>query len=242
VDQPEIEDDGPLPKLDPSVEAKVRALLAAAPPRTMPSQVSQRLESALSDEVALRVDRGPQNAGEHEKAVRAPNKRHRQPPRTQFANSAVAAAAAVVAVGGSALHLNKPANGAASLSNPSAVVSSRITARPNLHVQSSGTDYTAAQLPAQARDLLARPGEPVTALGADTASLGPMATEIGLESCLLAQRIPLDLPVHVDLASFEGLAAAIIVVDTGGTRTVRVVARTCQQGSPDTIRDAVPVP
>lgn len=243
MDHHEIEDDGPPPELDPTVEARVRALLASASAtEPMPAQISQRLESALADEVALRVDRGPLTQLDHDRAVLDPLIRQRQRPRPLFAIAAVAAAAAVVAVGGSALHLSKNANGTASLSNPSAVVSSQAPIELNPRVQRSGTSYTAAQLAEQARDLLDGPSAPLTALAGDVAGLGPIATDAGLESCLLAQGIPGDLPVRVDLADYEGQPAAIIVVTTADSSTVRVVARTCQEGNPETMRDPIPVP
>lgn len=255
---------GQEPELDPTVEAHVRELLAAVPdPGPMPEKVAQRIETLLTDEVALRVDRGPLTQADHDLAVLAPLIRQRQRPRPLFALAAVAAAAAVVAVGGSALHLNKRANGVASLGSASATVATPTApsvtptvgpsgtgtigppvgpSKPNLHIQLSTTDYTASTLAGRARAMLTRPDAPIGVLAAEAPTLGPIATEVGLESCLRAHSLPTDVPVHVDLATYEGQPAAVIVVTQDGASTVRVVERTCQTGRPALLADATPVP
>ncbi|MDV3219959.1 hypothetical protein [Intrasporangium sp.] len=285
-------------EIDPVVQARIRELLAAAPdPGPMPEHVTQRIETLLSDEVALRVDpgplartghaltgpdhRGPNRTGQDQSgqvgagqgpadpdhAVLAPLIRQRQRPRPLFAVAAVAAAAAVVAVGGSALHLNKGTNGTPSLGDANAIVAtprpptltptgspaqSSTTAgpiappvgptNPSLHIQLSSTNYTAADLPLQARAMLTNPGPPVQVLAAEAPTLGPIATEVGLEDCLGAHSLPTDVPVHVDIATYEGRPAAIIVVTDGGRSTVRVVERTCSTGNPAPLTQATPVP
>jgi hypothetical protein len=251
-------------ELDPAVEARVRELLAAAPdPGPMPEHVAQRIESLLTDEVALRVDPGPLTESDHDQAVIAPLIRQRQRPRTVLAVAAVAAAAAVVAIGGSALHLNKRANGTASLGNPSVTVTSPAPpsltptgspgptgsigtpvgpSKPNFHIQLSETDYTEADLADQARAMLSHPDAPIQVLAAEAPTLGPIATEVGLESCLTAHSLPTDAPVHVDIANYEGEPAAIIVVTEGGRSTVRVVERRCTAGDPAPLTGATPVP
>ena len=241
MDQP-----GPMPEaadeLDPAVEARVRELLAAAPdPGPMPEHVAQRIESLLTDEVALRVDPGPLTESDHDQAVIAPLIRQRQRPRTVLAVAAVAAAAAVVAIGGSALHLNKRANGTASLGNPSVTVTPGATvADADRLARAHGVHWDAggpvqAQLPHPALgDGLHRgrprgpgqgdaltPDAPIQVLAAEAPTLGPIATEVGLESCLTAHSLPTDAPVHVDIANYEGEPAAIIVVTEGGRSTVR---------------------
>ncbi|WP_353509063.1 hypothetical protein [Intrasporangium sp.] len=232
-------------ELDPAVEARIRELLAAAPgPGPMPEHVTQRIESLLSDEVALRVDPGPLNRSTPDQAIVAPLIRQRQRPRPVLAVAAVAAAAAVVAVGGSALHLSKRANGTASVGGSSVTMTPSATSpfRPNFHVQLSDTAYTEANLAGQARAMLRSPDAPIETLAAEGPKLGPIATEIGLESCLTAHSLPTDVPVYVDLATFEGSPAAVIVVTEGGRSTVRVVERTCTLGHPAPLAGATPVP
>ncbi|GAA2500409.1 hypothetical protein [Terrabacter carboxydivorans] len=132
----EIEDDGPEPRLDADVDARVRALLAGAPdPGPMPDRVSERIEQALLDAARLRVDPGPLLAadghpnGSHGASpdsltggtggtgggtvLAMPSRTER--PKPIYLVAAVAAAAAVVAVGASALHVTKRPNGAAAV-------------------------------------------------------------------------------------------------------------------------------
>ncbi|EWT01046.1 hypothetical protein N865_11900 [Intrasporangium oryzae NRRL B-24470] len=116
LDHHELEDEGPLPDLDPLSEARVRALLAAASdPGPMPGDVAARIEAALAEEARLRVDPAPTRAIDLDDAVLIPLIRRRQRPRPLLAVAAAAAAAAVVAVGASALHLTKRPNVAAAL-------------------------------------------------------------------------------------------------------------------------------
>ena len=114
--------------------------------------------------------------------------------------------------------------------------------KPNLHIQLSATDYTAATLTTRARAMLNRPDAPIGVLAAEAPTLGPIATEVGLESCLRAHSLPTDVPVHVDLATYEGRPAAVIVVTQAGSSSVRVVERTCQVGNPALLSEATPVP
>lgn len=264
-DHHEVEDDGPEPQLDADLEAQVRALLAAAPdPGPMPERVGARISAALADEARLRVDRGPLTQAEHDDAILVPLIRQRQRPRPLFAAAAVAAAAAVVAVGGSALHLNKRAPGGEALlgdatttvTTPTpppvtATASPTVTppagtpttpANPNLHIQLSHTRYTEDDLAGQARAMVSRPDAPIQVLAAEAPTLGPIATEIGLTSCLRELGLPTDVPVHVDLARYEGDPAAVIAVTQGGATTVRVVQRSCTTGHADVVKDAVSVP
>lgn len=247
MDEPEIPSDA-------EVDAQVRALLAALPqPGPMPDDVVARISAELDDEAILRVDRGPLSHAERDSAVLAPLIRQRQRPRPLFAVAAVAAAAAVVAVGGSALHLKTRPQGAAVLGTATTLLtpsnaSIRTTpdaisrlANPNLHLQLSRTSYTADNLASNARVALTRPDAPPQVLEAEAPRLGPLATEAGLTSCLDALGLPTDVPVRVDLADYEDLPAAVIVVTTAAGSTVRVVARSCTTGHPAVVVGSTPV-
>jgi hypothetical protein len=112
----------------------------------------------------------------------------------------------------------------------------------NLHIQLSSTDYRSITLAAQTRQMVTNPDIPLQVLAAEAPTLGPIATEVGLESCLGALGLPTDVPIHVDLATYEGAPAAVIAVTRGGETTVRVVDRTCQAGGAGLLADAILVP
>ena len=73
------------------------------------------------------------------------------------------------------------------------------------HIQLSTTDYTAATLAAQARALLDDPATPLADLAAESPSLGPIATPVGLASCLDALgAVPSPATVTADLGDLRG--------------------------------------
>jgi hypothetical protein len=244
------------PPLDPQVDERVRALLAdAADTGPMPTDVSDRIAAALADEARLRVGRGPlPGAGESSVADMAgpggsvvPLEHRRR--RPWVAVAAVAAAAAVVAVGASALHVTKRPNPAAvvvgdtrtvgrAATNPAAT-SPAPAADP--HIQLSTTDYRASTFGAQARALIDHPATPLTDLAAESPSIGPIATPVGLASCLDALATGPGA-VSLDLATFEGRPAAIIVVTRDGTSTAYAVERSCAPGTVTALAGATPVP
>ena len=138
--------------------------------------------------------------------------------------AAVAAAAAVVAVGASALHVTKRPNPAAVVVGDTGTVGPTATptaptgpAAPSApHIQLSTTDYTATTLAAQARALLDDPATPLRDLAAESPALGPIATPVGLASCLDALGESGPARCRPTSATFEGRPAAIIVVTDGG--------------------------
>ena len=252
--------------LDPELDRHVRALLADVPePGPMPADVSRRISAALLDEARLRVDPGPlasagSDQGRHGTDGRRdtgggallemPSARGRR--RPAYLVAAVAAAAAVVAVGASALHVTKRPNGAAALGagyTSGAQATSPLPAptADGLHIQLSRTAYTSSGLAAQARILLDHPGPPIGDLAAESPAIGPIATPIGLASCLEAVGAidaahPAPDSVSADLATFDGRPAAVVVVTRGGASTAWAVARSCTTGAPGVLTGATPVP
>jgi hypothetical protein len=256
-------DDGTDPVLDPHVEDQVRTLLAGAPdPGPMPEAVAQRISRALLDEARLRVDPGPLSTSrpgapgsEGATVLTLPSgadaRGRSDRPRPLYLAAAVAAAVVVVAGGASALHLTKRANGAAVVGD---TVSSSTTSSPSsppategLHIQLSTTAYTAGTLARQARRLLDQPGEPLRDLAAESPSIGPIGTPIGLESCLealgaIGASNPTPDAVSADLATFEGRPAVVVVVTRDGASTAWAAERSCTTGTPGLLAGATPVP
>ncbi|MFM6848001.1 MAG: hypothetical protein ACKOVB_02735 [Terrabacter sp.] len=259
LDQP---DQGPEPRLDPAVEARVTALLAAAPdPGPMPPDVEARISAALADVARLRVDPGPlleARRGEEAAHRAAPSadsnvvamQARANRPKPIYLAAAVAAAAAVVAVGASALHVTKRPNGAAIVGDTrssSATPTSGGAANDGLHTQLSTTAYDRGNLATKARALLDRPGQPLRDLAAESPSIGPIGTAIGLEACLeavgaLDAANPTPDAVSADLATFEGRPAVVVVVTRGGASTAWAVERSCSTGTPGVLKGATPVP
>jgi hypothetical protein len=141
------------------------------------------------------------------------------------------------ATGGSALEESADAEGAPNALNDG-----------ELYAVATGTDYDPATLPDQVNDLVGdvQSGEavrartdyrtddvlPSTALDGDEASaLGALGSEAGISGCLEAIGAAGQLPVAVDLATYQGQPAAVVVLPSaGGGLDVWVVARTCAPG------------
>lgn len=245
---------------EPEVDARVRALLADTPdPGPMPRDVSDRIAAALGDEARLRVVRGPlPGVGEPPVADMAGPRgevgrevgggvggsvtplESRRRPRPWVAVAAVAAAAAVVAVGASALHVTQRPSPAAVVAGVTPTSTSP-SAPADPHIQLSTTDYRASTFGAQARALIDHPATPLTDLAAESPSLGPIATPVGLASCLDALATGPGV-VSLDLATFEGRPAAIIVVTRDGTSTAYAVERSCAPDNVTALAGATPVP
>lgn len=114
------------------------------------------------------------------------------------------------------------------------------SAPASVHIQSSSVAYAQASLGTQARTLI---GAPSATVGASQADLGPVATPAGLSACLAAIGENATGGVSVDLASYEGAPAAIIVVARAdGSASAYAVGRQCAAGDPQILQDAVPVP
>ncbi|GAB3873655.1 hypothetical protein [Terrabacter terrigena] len=256
-------DGGTEPRLDPTVEARVTALLAAAPdPGPMPDDVEARISAALADVARLRVDPGPlldasgrADAGNPDVAAGEGNVVPLTPragrPKPIYLAAAVAAAAAVVAVGASALHVTKRPNGAAIVgdtrSSTSQAPASGGSTNGGLHIQLSTTAYDSVSLAAKARALLDHPDQPLRDLAAESPSIGPIGTAIGLEACLeaigaLDASTPSPEAVSADLATYDGRPAVVVVVTRGGASTAWAVERSCSTGTPGVLKGATPVP
>ena len=160
--------------------------------------------------------------------------------------AAAAAAVALLAFAGLTLFGSARAgnDGLASLPGPGGTASPTVSVATavagRLHVQASGAAYTADSLASDARALVTNPGPEV---GADqAATLGALATPDGANACIAALG-DADAPsVTVDLGTFAGQPAGIVVISRPDKTTAYAVQRGCATGDPEVIKDAVPVP
>lgn len=165
-----------------------------------------------------------------------------------------AAGIAGVAVGGTAV--------VHSLTSPLtdlSTVQAAIDTTGAVHLQASSTAYTSDGLATQARALLAAPVAEVTPSAAQTAdaaavsdgspdsttaALGAVGTRAGISGCLVALGEADATSASVDLATFDGQPAAIVVVSHTGEAmaTAYAVERDCARADAHILQDATPVP
>lgn len=253
--EPALPGEADAPDLDAGTSERVRALLAdAGDPGPMPTDVADRIEAALAHEALLRVEPGPLasggGGGGGGTVVPLPPRADRPGrPKPVYLVAAVAAAAVVVAAGASALHLTKRPNGAAVVGGSSYSASPTTTpgsAPGTPHIQLSTTDYTSGDLGTRARELLDRPGLPITTTAAESPTVGPVATPTGLAGCLEAlggtgSGTGAD-EVSADVATFEGAPAVVVVVTRDGASTAWAARRSCAPGAPGILAGPTPVP
>lgn len=221
-------------------QVAVRRVLQQVPdPGPMPADVVARLDSALASAGTTTVTAPatvvPLRARERRSGVLG------RLAESRVTKSLVAAAAVgLIGIGGySAIsrNTNGTAGGsAASRANDSSAGGGTAPkAAPQLsgvHPLASGSAYTQANIAGLLAKRLA--AQPVSGTGdfAEQSSGGPLATTAGLQTCLQALGEPATVPELVDLATFAGKPAAIIVLPTGtGGRVVWVVSRTCSPGN-----------
>lgn len=204
-----------------------RDLLTGLPaPGPMPDDVADRILASLQAEQRSRIS---QPAGSSGEASVVPLLRPRRalPRRWGTALVAAAAVAAVGVVGTVVVRTLSPDR-----------AQGGIPAR--IHVQVSSERYQQDQLGAQARDLLAAAGATPTS-NRDPAS-GPLTTTAGITSCLTGLGIHDATAVSVDLASFDGAPAAILVVTSDGTTRAYAVGRDCSDDDAHLLKGGVTVP
>ena len=83
---------------------------------------------------------------------------------------------------------------------------------------------------------------PTGALTAESPGIGPIGTEIGVRSCLVALGLPEDTGARVDLAQLDDQPAAVVVVTGGGGRTAYAVGRDCTIGNPSLLAGPIDLP
>lgn len=251
--------------LSDETQLEVSRLLASLPdPGPMPAHLEERILTSLAsaaetraadrdlfDELGLVEDDAPsefdnvflfsdRDAADTVAAPEGPRRGPREVVRRRWPVLAAAAAAVVTvgAIGTAGLsQLRSGSDGLASLPGSSGVPT-HLSGR--LHVQVSTTAYTKATLAAGARTLLDAPGP--EASSGDAPSAGPLATDAGVDACLEALGAGDASAVSVDLATYEGQPAAIVVATQPDRTVVYAVGRECTTGDPQVVQDAVPVP
>lgn len=225
--------------------AEVRDLLASQPsPGPMPEEVFARISAALREEQATRADDGglTDELGLAEVSPLRPEQaptREAEPRTPRRWGRALAAAAAVAAVG---VLGTLAVRGTSSPGPNTAAPGVTPTAASSLHIQLSQSSYSQGSLPDEARKLLETPSATLAPADAASPALGPIATKAGLDACLASLGESGAQAVTVDIATYEGMPAAIIVVTKDNRTTVYAVQRDCATGDPKILQDSVPVP
>jgi hypothetical protein len=243
------------------VQSAVRTLLRTSPdPGPMPADVTRRIEDSLGQAAVRR-------AGDHElfdelgfgdpEAVAAvdespdvvvfdgqdEDQSHAERTVVPFVRrrwpmvGVAAAGVAVLAIAG-AVVVNQAHSGPGLASIPPQ--NGTGGSAGSVHVQVSTTAYTKDGLATGAQTLLDSPG-PDASVG-DAPSSGPLVTQAGAAACVAALGASDAGAVSIDLASYEGQPAAIVVVRRSDSTVVYAVQRDCGDGDAGVIQDAVPVP
>jgi len=232
-------------EVDDLGHAGVRDLLASQPsPGPMPEDVLARISSALQQEQAARAADGglTDELGmvEVSPLIRPESPTVARPPRRW--SRILAAAAGVAAVGALGTMAVRSTGSDPSVSSAAPRDNPSSGAANSLHIQLSRSAYTQDSLGNEARTLLDAPAATLAPTDAEAPSLGPIATKAGLDACLASLGETGASSVTVDLATYEGRPAAIIVVTKRGDTTVYAVQRDCSTGDPKILQDSVPVP
>ena len=209
--------------IDDLAVRRLRTALAADDAGPLPADVEERIVAALVAEgMPAPVAVAP--AG-HRRHLLLPSWAPERPrPRWVLAVGAAAAVAVVGVVGTVVVRAVRDTT-----------PDERVAA---VTVGTSQHRYDAASLGAQARRLVDTPGSGVTG----DAAAGPLATRAGVDSCLRGLGLQGASAVAVDLATYDGRPAAVLVATSAGRTTAWVVARSCSAGAPGLVRGDVPVP
>ncbi len=245
------------------VQAAVRTLLRNTPdPGQMPADLSQRIEGSLAqaavrhagdhelfDELGFSdpdavhsveepddtiVFSGEPDDGHHDDNV-VPLLRRRWP-----LVGIAAAAVALLAIGGAVVVQQRSANSGLAAISPQGSSAGSAGSIGSVHVQVSTTAYTKDSLVTGAQTLIASPG-PDASVG-DAPSAGPLVTQSGAAACVNALGAGDAGAVSIDLATYDGQPAAIVVVRRSDTTTVYAVQRDCGDGDPGVLQEGVPDP
>jgi hypothetical protein len=217
----------------------VRELLSSLPdPGPMPPELAQRICASIASEQAARTRPSPAQPASGRWWVGA------------WRPAAVAAAAAVVLAGGGAALLTGIAPRGVSIlvqgggdagaegadSGAAEPEAGRALTGPRMGT--SGTAYSAGTLAVQARSLLSATPAPMADEGRDS---GPVAAPAGVTECAAALGVAAEAVAVVDLGTFDGVPAAVLVVRSGDHHAAYAVHRSCAPGAAGLLAGPVPV-
>ncbi|RNI19644.1 hypothetical protein [Flexivirga caeni] len=209
----------------------MRDLLRSLPdPGPMPPEVADRITAALVLEQQQRASSDHSNVTPLTRPDRpAGTARPASRKWLQVVGGLVAAAAvaAVAVVGVNSLHHDNAPTSA--VPSPTSVSGDQLAER--VHVQSSGTNYTPANFNAQAASMATDTSatKPDPSLITDFGSITKRAALLGCARSIAGALLDDPSSIKVDLATFEGKPAVVIVVTNAGKRTAFAVSRTCSR-------------
>jgi hypothetical protein len=236
----------------------VRALLSSLPdPDPMPKHLVDRINASLAAEQAQRAT---SFSGASVTPLLATARRRRA--RLLFAIAGAAAAVAVIAVVGSNMftsHQNNTITSSATVAStagageasagvpPTAAdkappLAGRATTPSLVEIGQSGTRYTQADFVTQAETLRHSTLGPIQPQTAQSPSVGPAGTTVGLRECLSAIGAAGAQVVRADVAFYEGQPAMIIVATSNGVPMAYAVGRQCSGTDAAVLRPATPLP
>lgn len=236
-----LPDPGPMP-----ADLVARILASLEDERTAPSARVLPFTGASPAGAASTLDGSPRFGSSRARWVRSAGRGPGQR-RAQWLGAA-AAVVVVASVGGAALvndrfgswtatlaggsgssvsSLDSAAMSAGSSDAGGAGNRAGLEAAPSVTVHFSNRAYARPALATDAAQLLAAPGQPVTPLAAESPGIGPIGTPIGARDCATTLGIPGTLPLVVDLGTFDGAPAAVLVSGAPGAATAYAVSRSC---------------
>lgn len=105
----------------------------------------------------------------------------------------------------------------------------------------TNTAYTGANLLDRARAVVVSPPVSLHPGATEGPYIGPIATPTGLATCLAALDLPSTARAEVDLGTYDGKPAAIIITHAGDHDEVRVVRRSCTTNDPGLLTGPYPL-
>lgn len=109
-------------------------------------------------------------------------------------------------------------------------------------IYQTNTAYTAQGFTRQVQAFIDHPGNPLRPLAAESPSIGPAGTPIGLQPCLDALHLEPAARVMADLGTFDGTQAVVLVVSSDTGQTAFAVRRTCTAGHTSPLAGPVSLP